>query len=119
MSSTTPAWTVPIPATPTTPRTTTGILSARGECRHPDHKGGVVLGVLRPDESPWDRLAVLLARIPNPWPRDGWILQMELQCPHCGEVRLVEQQQTYKGQRILCAVCGKDAPLVPAAGPRG
>jgi hypothetical protein len=89
-----------------------------GLFRHDTHKGAVVLGVLG-NQSPWDRLAALLS---NPdlrhWPKDGWILVMELTCPHCGETRLVEIVQSHRGDRILCAMCGKDAPLAPAASPR-
>ena len=91
-----------------------GMRSAHGEFSHPVHKGVVVLGVLGP-ESPWDRLATILSQLPfRDWPTDGWILTMELRCPHCLETRLVEIIQTHRGDRILCAVCGKEGPLVTA-----
>ena len=88
--------------------------SAHGEFSHPVHKGVVVLGVLGP-ESQWDRLAAILSQIPfRDWPTDGWILTMELQCKFCGETRLIEVQQSHKGQIVVCSMCGKDAPLVTA-----
>jgi hypothetical protein len=91
---------------------------AHGLFRHDTHKGAVVLGVLG-NQSPWDRLAALLS---NPdlhrWPTDGWILVMEIRCAFCGETRLVEIQQSHKGQIVVCACCGKEGPLVSAAGSR-
>ena len=99
--------------------------SGRGAFYHRIHKGVVGLGVHA--GSPWDRLAAILS---NPdfsrWPTDGWILTMELRCPHCHETRLVEIVQSHRGDRILCAVCGRDASSVtpadgpiPASGPTG
>lgn len=74
-----------------------------------------------PDDDPWVRLAALRAHVPSApntsWPTEGWTLQMETRCPHCGETRLVTIEKTYKGEELLCAVCGKAAPCVRVAGP--
>ena len=88
---------------------------AHGVLYQPSCKGVIVLGV---HADPWLRLHELLDRIPRqtPWPRDGWILLMELRCPHCGETRMVEIQQSHKGTRIVCDCCGRDAPHATAAG---
>ena len=118
-------WTAPTPATVTTRGLRAMTTSfAHGVFHHPRHKGAVVLGVL--DESPWDRLARLLDRVPNIWPKDGWRVTLEhLTCPQCGAwnkpraAPLVEQDQQ---GTIFCAACGrisKAAPRGPAAGPRG
>ena len=90
---------------------------AHGVLSHPDAKVVMLLGV---HADPWIRLRELLSRIPNHWPTDGWILYMELRCPHCGETRLVEIQQSHKGQILVCSMCGKEGPAVtPATGNPG
>ena len=88
--------------------------SGRGAFVHPAHRGVVALGVLHPGETAWVRLSDLLDRIPNPWPKDGWTLLTELRCPHCGETRMVEIQQSHRGELIHCDCCGRDAPRVTA-----
>ena len=93
--------------------------SVRVEARHPDLKPWIFW--LRDlAEDPWVRLAALRAHIPSApnttWPQTGWTLTMAYQCPYCREQTLITIEQSYKGQRIQCDVCGKDAPCVPAAG---
>ena len=89
-----------------------------GVLYQPASKAVIVLGVHR---DPWHRLRELIDRIPSdkPWPTDGWILLMELRCPHCGETRMIEIQQSHRGPTIVCDCCGKDAPLAPADSPPG
>jgi hypothetical protein len=77
---------------------------AHGVLVQPQRKAVIVLGV---HGDPWARLRDLLDRIPNGWPRDGWILLKELVCEHCGETRLVELVQSSRGVDVFCAVCGK------------
>lgn len=97
----------------------TSMTQARALAKHCTHgvlyqpraKAAIVLGV---HDDPWHRLGVLLDRIPNGWPRDGWILLQTVMCKYCGETRLIEIQQSHKGQIVLCAVCGRDAPLASA-----
>jgi hypothetical protein len=103
------------------PPSMTATASGRVVCRHPETKGGVVfwLDQLRADESPADHLAFLLATVPNYWPRDGWILTMELKCTRCGETRMIQILPSYKGPLVVCDCCGKAEPYVPpAAGAR-
>ena len=110
-------WTGPSRAIRTMQAQALARCSGHGAFHHPAHRGVVALGVLRPGETAWDRLQQLLNRIPNPWPTDGWILTMELRCPHCGETRMVEIHQSHKGQRVVCSCCGKDAPHATASPP--
>ena len=53
----------------------------------------------------------------DPMPRDGWRLSVDnLSCP-CGETNLpgrkapVEIVQTHRGPMLVCATCGRAAPL--------
>lgn len=72
------------------------------------------------DDDPWRRLDALRRHVPSApntsWPTTGWILTMEVRCRACGEPRLITIEKTYKGQEIVCAVCGQAGPYVPAAG---
>ena len=83
---------------------------------HPDHQGAGVVFVddqLGLGETPAEHLAALLQRVPNRWPRDGWILTMTVMCPHCGEERLIDQHRTY----LVCQVCGKRTVFTGKADP--
>lgn len=92
-------------------------------CEFRNDRGQTVAMWVQPDEDPHARLQSLLSdrAVFQHFPVDGWILTMELTCPHCGETRLVEKI----GPELFCSVCGKaarigagDPPAKPAASPR-
>ncbi len=109
-------WTGPRRATRMMQATALAKCSGRSVLVHPGSKGVVGPG----PGDPWTRLDQILSRPDfKLWPTTGWILVMELTCPHCGETRMIEVQQSHRGQILVCSMCGKDAPIAkPADLPR-
>lgn len=85
-------------------------------CAFQHASGQSVILWVQPSGNPEARLRSLLAdrAIFQHFPTEGWILTMELQCPFCGEVRLVEMI----GPELYCACCGRAARgVTPATRP--
>ena len=75
--------------------------------------GAIILSVTR--DPPW--LCIVTDR--GTFYCAGSRIAMELECPACGEFRLVEIIETAKQQVGFCKICGRAFPLKPLIEPNG